>query len=681
VETGQRSSPIADSFATRFKWIGARTPREHVTIGIILLIFGVVAFGISPWLAWFTVTSGLLLLTWHTRMQGTWRGLLYFFALLPVLHWFNAISEFLFHEDAVTGLLLARDRASPFEIGSGLIIAVAASIGLVAVIRHKPRATDVPVGTAKAGSGQTGPVQWANVPVHTFADVGGMDAEKRRIAAVVNNRLHPERFQRHGVTQNGILLYGPRGTGKTFLAEATAGEFRINYYCVQPTSLVSGQIGSSEANIRAAFQRAHQFRPVLFFIDELDSIGTQRQQLGRLDDVGGGARAYNAIVTELMQCVDRYRSEPGFILMAATNFYDGLDEALVRDLRFDEKIRVDLPDATAREQILTAQLAKRLWTPFPVKPVAERTPGWSAARLAALVNKAASSAALENRRIEERDLQRAFDDTGGTDRPLLKPVDWDDLVLSPPVERDLRNLIRLMNPGEAERLKVPLPTGLLLVGPPGNGKTSIAHLLATQTRRSFYPIAPADVPTPDKLALAFSRARENSPSILFIDELDGLLPRGDNGYYKGQHQIQLVEQALMLMSQLDPANQVFLVGTTNHIEDIDPRVLRGGRFTEKIEICVPDDSGYLRLIETYLGPIPLAADLTRNDLLARLRGISPADLQALVNTAKRMAMNRMEEGEQTLPSLIWDDFEKALTRNQIAPQNPKTRGPWPPAVL
>ena len=81
-----------------------------------------------------------------------------------------------------------------------------------------------------------------------------------------------------------------------------------------------------------------------------------------------------------MQCVDRYRSEPGFVLMAATNFYDGLDEALVRDLRFDEKIRVDLPDEAAREQILTVQLAKRFWTPFPLKPFAVRTPGWSPAR-------------------------------------------------------------------------------------------------------------------------------------------------------------------------------------------------------------------------------------------------------------------------------------------------------------
>ena len=121
----------------------------------------------------------------------------------------------------------------------------------------------------------------------------------------------------------------------------------------------------------------------------------------------------------------------------------------------------------------------------------------------------------------------------------------------------------------------------------------------------------------------------------------------------------------MLMSQLDPGNQVFLIGTTNHIDNIDPRVLRGGRFTEKIEVGVPDDQGYLRLIEKYLGPIPLDAALTRHGILDRLRGISPADLQALVSTAKRMAMNRMKESDAVLPPLIWGDFEQALKRNRV----------------
>ena len=93
-------------------------------------------------------------------------------------------------------------------------------------------------------------------------------------------------------------------------------------------------------------------------------------------------------------------------------------------------------------------------------------------------------------------------------------------------------------------------------------------------------------------------------------------------------------------------------------------MLRGGRFTEKIEVGVPDDQGYLRLIEKYLGPIPLAEGLTCDDLLNRLRGISPSDLQGLVNTAKRMAMNRMRPTDEALPPLIWQDFEQALGRNQ-----------------
>src|SRR6202040_1119752 len=101
--------------------------------------------------------------------------------------------------------------------------------------------------------------------------------------------------------------------------------------------------------------------------------------------------------------------------------------------------------------------------------------------------------------IEQRDFKRAFDEKGGQDRPLVKAVDWGDLVLPGAVERDLRNLIRLMDAREAERLKVPVPTGLLLVGPAGTGKTSVAHLIATQTRRSFYSISPADVSTAEKL--------------------------------------------------------------------------------------------------------------------------------------------------------------------------------------
>jgi SpoVK/Ycf46/Vps4 family AAA+-type ATPase len=147
--------------------------------------------------------------------------------------------------------------------------------------------------------------------------------------------------------------------------------------------------------------------------------------------------------------------------------------------------------------------------------------------------------------------------------------------------------------------------------------------------------------------------------------MDGILPGPNNGRYVTQHQQQIVEQALMLMSQLDPGNQVFLVGTTNHIDEIDQRVLRGGRFSEKIELGVPDDSGYMKLIQRFLGRAPLADGFEPVNLLERIRGMAPADLEAVANTAKRMALNRAGlEAKQVLP-LIWSDFEEAIKRNRV----------------
>ncbi|MBM3775664.1 MAG: ATP-binding protein, partial [Acidobacteria bacterium] len=268
--------------------------------------------------------------------------------------------------------------------------------------------------------------------------------------------------------------------------------------------------------------------PALLCIDEIDAVGTKRQQRGDADDTGGAARSYNSTATRLMECVGEYRNHPGLIIMAATNFYDGLDRALIREGRFDLPIRLDLPNEEERERIFETQLAKRPCRRFQLKDFAKRTPGWSAAKIRALVDRAATLAADQHRRIEEQDLDRALKDTGGKDRPLFKPVEWNDIVLSPSTEADLRNLIRLMDPAFAQKLGVPVPGGLLLLGPPGTGKTMIARLIATQTGRSFYPITAADVlggvtgASVKKLTDLFARARDNSPSIIFLDEVDGL---------------------------------------------------------------------------------------------------------------------------------------------------------------
>lgn len=503
-----------------------------------------------------------------------------------------------------------------------------------------------------------------NVPAERYADVGGMDDAKEQVRQLIETQLKPEKSKRHGVLRNGILLYGPRGTGKTFLARATAGEFGLNLEYVSAPKLLKRWIGATAENIQAVFAQAATRKPVLFFIDEIDALGAGRQDA--ITDPGGAGREFNNITMALVSAIDHYRAISGFVLMAATNRLDGLDEALIREGRFDVKVRVDLPDETGRIKILQAQLSRKPWKRFDLREFARRTPGASASKIRAIVDQAASYAVANDRKIEAGDLRRAIDGGGGKDRPQLERVEWDEIVFTESIRQDLKSLVRLLQDPERTRaLGLEAPAGLLLIGPPGTGKTLVARLIASQTNRSFYPLTAANVlggnvgDSVKRVSAVFARAKEHSPAIIFLDEMDGLLPA--NNRFLAQHDIQLVEQFLTEISGLMPENNVFLVGTTNHPENIDPRVLRGGRFSEKIRIEPPGIEQRAQLLSVYLNGTRLEAGLVVKDVAERLNGFAPADLQAICTTAKRMAFNRLSHGDQ-LPPLNWSDFEKAITR-------------------
>ena len=545
----------------------------------------------------------------------------------------------------------------------GFAIWIVLSIWALMGLRSEARAH------ATASSGQTSPMtanspKWSNIPKKSFRDVGGAVGVKREIRVIAENRLRPNSTV---VVRNGILLHGSQGTGKNLMAEATAGEFRVNFHHVRCPELMGINVGSTSAEIRRLFEWASAQRPIVLFLDEIDSIGSRKQPQGSGTDAGGGGREYNTVTTQLMQSIDQYRSIEGLLLMAATNYLDGLEPTLIRDGRFDAKLRLDLPDEEGRKEILTAQLSSLGWVKHDLAAIARRTPGWSPARLRGLVDRAALLA--NGKPIEENHLSEALESTGGQDRPAFERVEWDDVILPQRVVADLQALIRLMDPGASERLSLPVPTGLILLGAPGMGKTMTARLIASQSKRSFYSITPSEVlsgavgGSVRRLSDIFTRAKENAPSILFFDEMDGLFPAIHGPV--GHHDIQLVEQALIEISALRPEHNVFLIGTTNFLDRVDPRILRGGRFTEKIELGIPDDPGYRKLVERYLGKAQLANHLTPAMIVDRVRGLPPADLEATINTMKRVAMRRMESASTQLPALEASDLEEAISRVQV----------------
>jgi len=185
----------------------------------------------------------------------------------------------------------------------------------------------------------------------------------------------------------------------------------------------------------------------------------------------------------------------------------------------------------------------------------------------------------------------------------------------------------------------------------------------------FYPVTASDVlggqvgESVKKLTSVFERAKENRPSIIFFDEIDGLLPCG-HGALLNHHDLQLVEQCLTEIGNLSPQNGVFLIGTTNHLDRIDPRVLRGGRFSEKVQLQLPSKELRQRLFARFLDGLPLEPDASFPALAKLSDGFSHADVQALCEAAKRFAHRRSRDDQK--PVLMAEDFHKAMDRIRIS---------------
>jgi transitional endoplasmic reticulum ATPase len=524
----------------------------------------------------------------------------------------------------------------------------------------------------------------------TYDDLGGMRTTIDALREMVELPLrHPELFQRLGVDPpKGVLLHGPPGTGKTILARAVANESEARFFGINGPEIMGSAYGESERRLRELFEQAAQSAPSIIFIDEIDSIAPKRQQVS--------GEAEKRLVAQLLTLLDGIEPRQNLVVIAATNRPEALDEALRRPGRFDREIIVGVPDEPGRREILGIHTrGMPLGPDVNLDDLARRTYGFVGADIAALAREAALEAVrrimpkinlaeetipnevLDALSVELRDFDNALkrvQPSAMREVMVEAPtIGWDDIGGLDAARDRLQEGVELplKHPEAFRRLGIRPAKGFLLYGPPGTGKTLLAKAAARESQANFIATKSSDLlskwygESEQQIARLFARARQVAPTILFIDELDSLVPMRGGGLGEPQVTERVVNTILAELDGLEELQNVVVIGATNRPNLIDPALLRPGRFDELIYVGTPDTAGRGRILAIHTKHMPLADDVDLESLAKRTERFTGADLEDLVRRAGLTALRRgLDSAKVTMA-----DFEAALveTRASVTP--------------
>ncbi|XP_058792061.1 ATPase family gene 2 protein homolog A [Phymastichus coffea] len=472
----------------------------------------------------------------------------------------------------------------------------------------------------------------------------------------------------------GILLYGPSGVGKSMISEVLLSQVEANIIRISSHSITSKNHQVIETDLSNLFKEAVDKAPSIILIDNIDKLCPKRSN--------SKTEHEDKVLESLITLIDNLQDSKNVMILALTSKPNTVDSSLRRPGRIDKEFEMSVPTRQVRREIIEKILAKVPCTlnDEDIEQISYETHGFIAADLLGLCSTAEMDAIRNNLHsdvpydsnkimVTRKNFNNALNIVNPSamkeiliDVPNVK---WSDIGGQRDLKLKLKQSVEwsLKRPEAFKKFNTTPPKGVLMFGPPGCSKTMIAKALATESKLNFLNIKGPELfskwvgESEKSVRELFKKAQQVAPSIIFIDEIDGLaVERGTSSGISGSSvQERIVTQLLTELDGVTALRNVTLIAATNRPDRIDPALLRPGRFDRLIYVPLPDAETRLEIFQINLRGVPIDKDVNLKDLVELTEGYSGAEIKAICNEAGMKAV------EEDVEQITKEHFRIALS--------------------